>query len=198
MSADEPPDLYVVAGPNGSGKSTLIQALHSRLALPVIDPDALALELRPQAREQAAISAARLALRQQQAFLARRTGFILETTLSGNHILHLMDQARQRGFSIHMVFVCVDTVEGNIARITERVARGGHYVPDGDVRRRYERSLPNLPAALALADDAQIFDNSTVQGPREVATWRAGAIVGCAGDLPTWVTTALAALLPKS
>ena len=197
MSADTSPILYVIAGPNGSGKSTLSRVLRSRQALPVIDPDAIARTLRPEAVELAAVAAAREALRLQQMYLTRRTGFILETTLAGTHALRLMEQARGCGFSIRLVFVCLDTVEGNIARIAERVARGGHHVPENDVRRRYQRSLANLPAALALVEDALLLDNSTIQGPTEVLSWRTGEVVSCVPDLPAWAATALRALLPE-
>jgi predicted ABC-type ATPase len=66
----------VIAVPNGSGKSTLSCVLRSRVALLVIDSDAIARTLRPDAREGAAIAGARQALRRQQAHIALRTGFM--------------------------------------------------------------------------------------------------------------------------
>jgi predicted ABC-type ATPase len=40
----------------------------------------------------------------------------------------------------------------SIKRIRNRVAHGGHFVPDSDVRRRYARSMVNVPEAIRLAD----------------------------------------------
>ena len=37
---------------------------------------------------------------------------------------------------------------------------GGHDVPIDDIIRRYERSMENLPAALAFSDESFIYDNS--------------------------------------
>jgi predicted ABC-type ATPase len=85
-----------------------------------------------------------------------RRDFAVETTLSGRASLALIDSARARGYEIHLTFVALDSPERCIARIRTRALRGGHSVPDADVRRRYERSLANQPAALPMVDIAKI------------------------------------------
>jgi predicted ABC-type ATPase len=55
-------------------------------------------------------------------------------------------------------------VEVNLARIANRVLVGGHNVPEIDVRRRYQRSLNNLPIAVSRSDYVILFDNSSEQG----------------------------------
>ncbi len=72
-----------------------------------------------------------------------------------------------------------------------RVARGGHFVPDEDVQRRYTGSLQNLVRAIELADQVTIIDNTLEQGPRQVLAIDAGRITSQAQDLPAWVTTHL-------
>ena len=47
-----------------------------------------------------------------------------------------------------------------LSRIRQRIATGGHAVPDQDVRRRYDRSLKNLKTYTAIMDKIRIFDNS--------------------------------------
>jgi predicted ABC-type ATPase len=44
--------------------------------------------------------------------------------------------------------------------VRQRVALGGHPVPEDRIVARYERSLALLPDALALCDRAVLFDNS--------------------------------------
>ena len=57
-----------------------------------------------------------------------------------------------------------------VTRIRNRVLTGGHDVPEPDVRRRYHRSLKNLPIAMKRADHTILFDNSTTEeGYRPVA-----------------------------
>ena len=77
-------------------------------------------------------------------------------------------------------------------RIRNRVALGGHDVPEADVRRRFGRSLANLPAAIARADEAYLYDNNDPDLPhRELAiftadTWWTAEI------RPDWAAVALA------
>ena len=54
--------------------------------------------------------------------------------------------------------------------MANRVVLGGHDVPEGDVRRRFARSLANLPAAVELSAETRIYDNASPENPyREVA-----------------------------
>jgi predicted ABC-type ATPase len=47
-------------------------------------------------------------------------------------------------------------------RVAQRVARGGHHIPDDMVARRYVMGLHNMRHMfLPLADAAAIYDNST-------------------------------------
>jgi predicted ABC-type ATPase len=52
------------------------------------------------------------------------------------------------------MFVFLDSPEACMARIRERVRKGGHDVPEADVLRRYERSISNFWRAYRkIADD---------------------------------------------
>ena len=103
-----------------------------------------------------------------------------------------MDQARSAGYRIKLHYVSVNSVAQALDRIANRVALGGHDVPEGDVRRRFARSLENLPAAVARSDETRIYDNASPENPhREVAilTPRSRWI---AENPPPWLdTTAL-------
>ncbi len=102
-------------------------------------------------------------------FLRLRQSFTVETTLSGRTYLRMMALAHQLGYLITLIYIGTTSVEINIDRVRQRVLKGGHDVPVGDQRRRYPRSYANLPAALVLADEAILFDNSTEQGYALVA-----------------------------
>lgn len=156
MKARKQPILTVIAGPNGSGKSTLTAALWADLHMPVIDPDAIARSIDPLAPERAAVAAGREAIRRQVQYLESGASFAVETTLAGNTILRRMEYARRQGFTVHLIFVGTEDVQTNIERIAERVARGGHDVPEIDVRRRFSHSMHNLTKAIELTDRATI------------------------------------------
>jgi predicted ABC-type ATPase len=69
--------------------------------------------------------------------------------------------ARTHGYQISVVFVTLDTPALSLARIQERVANGGHHVPDEDVIRRFSRSRQQFWNTFRLlADDWQLFSNT--------------------------------------
>jgi predicted ABC-type ATPase len=99
----------------------------------------------------------------------------------------MMLDARRFGFEIVLVYIGTANVEINLGRIHQRVLAGGHDVPETDVRRRYQRSLANLPTAVTRADFTILFDNSTEEGYRMLA------ILSPAGSLwlnprPAWAS----------
>ena len=181
------PILHVVAGPNGSGKSTLTRSGRFGGAR-IVDPDAIARRMAPDAPEGAAGAAGREAIRERRGAIADRETLVVETTLSGHGALRLMDNARAAGYRVVLHYVSVDSVEQTLDRISCRVALGGHDVPEDDVRRRFDRSRANLPAAIMRADESRLYDNTNLDDPyREVAVLTRDART-FAENPPSWVT----------
>ena len=183
------PTLYVVAGPNGCGKSGFTKARLS--GFPVIDPDAIARRLAPEAPQDAAITAAREALREQRAAVAANRPFVVETTLSGGSPVRLMTLAKAKGYRLELHFMCVNSAEEALDRIASRVAQGGHSVPATDVRRRFVRSQANLAGAIAQADEARLYDNSNIDEPYRVVAVLTATERWLVADPPEWMTRAL-------
>jgi predicted ABC-type ATPase len=195
MTPARRPTVTIVAGPNGAGKSTLTAGLRTRLMVPVIDPDAIARALSPDDPASVAVEAGREAIRRRDNYLATGESFIIETTLSGRTILRFMTRARQSGYTVELVFISVENAQTLIDRIAGRVAQGGHHVPEVEVRRRYARSLRNLPQAVRVAVQVMIFDNSAEGSPQLVLTLVHGRLIESASSLPLWVSTHLSAIL---
>ena len=59
-----------------------------------------------------------------------------------------------------LVYVGLGDAKRNIQRVQQRVQNGGHDVPIEDIKRRFERSMANLPLATELADSFAVYDNS--------------------------------------
>lgn len=180
------PTLTVIAGPNGSGKSTLTQSVEFAGRDRLLDPDAIARRLNPLNPSAAAIAAGREVLRRTADYLNRGLSFAVETTLSSRSRVDLIREAKSRGYETHLLFVGLGSPERCITRIRNRAARGGHFVPDADVRRRYARSVANAAEALRLADTAKFYDNSG-GGHRLVLVANAGVVVWRAKVVPEWV-----------
>ena len=180
------PILFVVAGPNGCGKSSLTRTTWFG-DVDIIDPDAIVRGMMAGNPGQAA----REALRRRRAALAGGRTHLVETTLTGSGILRHITAARREGYRIALHYVSVASPDQALDRIRNRVALGGHDVPEADARRRFARSHANLPAALVLADEALLYDNTDPDRPhREVAILKDGAW-WVAEAVPDWTAEAL-------
>lgn len=184
------PVLTVVGGPNGSGKSSIIRSVELEGRDDLLEADAIAKRINPANPRRAAVAAAREVILGIREYLKSHQSFAIETTLSSRSTLATMRQAQAHGFIVRLVYVCLDNPERSIQRVRQRVAQGGHDVPDADIRRRYNRSLLNLPAALLLVHQAIVFDNSEAE-PRKVLETRFGTVVWRTNDEPAWVRRAL-------
>lgn len=147
----------VVAGPNGAGKSTYTRGFIVD-TVPVIDPD------RPASEPQGAVSLGRGVLNEVQRRLDEGESFAVETTLSGKLPRKWIAWARSRGYSITLHYIALASPEIAAARVRRRVQLGGHDVPERDIRRRFARSLAELPIVAALVDRLVIIDNSRDPG----------------------------------
>ncbi len=181
------PTLYVIAGPNGCGKSTLTR-MSGFTGIDIIDPDAIARGLGSGKH----VQAAREALRRRRDALGAGRTHLVETTLAGTTILRHIATAQRKDYWIVLHFVSVGSPDLALDRIRNRVALGGHDVPEADVRRRFERSHASLPAAISWADVVLLYDNADPDRPyREVAviteklSWISEAV-------PDWAAAALA------
>ena len=163
--------LYIIAGPNGVGKTTfatefLPQYVHCRN---FVNADLIATGLSPFSPEIASIRAGRLVLEQINTFAGRGIDFGFETTLSGKAYVGLLKDLKKRGYRIHLFFLWVPNAQLSLARIKDRVARGGHNVPSEDVIRRFQRSISNFFGTYQpLLDTWHLFDNSS-EKPRLIA-----------------------------
>ncbi|MEN0140219.1 MAG: ATPase, partial [Rhodococcus sp. (in: high G+C Gram-positive bacteria)] len=67
---------------------------------------------------------------------------------------------------------------------------GGHDVPEDKIRRRYQRLWALVAQAFPHCDHVSVYDNSTSSGPRIVAQFADGHLVGEA-TWPAWTPVEL-------
>ncbi|MBQ7185301.1 MAG: AAA family ATPase [Alphaproteobacteria bacterium] len=147
--------FYLIGGPNGSGKTTLAREL-------IADkPDVVFLNSDDIAREQnmSPFDASRIILKQSYDIISNNKSFAWETTLAGHSHNKFIKITKDQGYKIVFLYVFLPSVEQNVARVHQRVALGGHDVPEEDIRRRYTNSLNNLGDVCSKADIWEIYNN---------------------------------------
>ena len=120
--------------------------------------------------------------------LEEKRDFVFETVFSSDEKLEFLRKAHEQGFFIRFFFVCTESPEINVARITKRFLEGGHEVPISKIISRYYKSLLNALKAISFVDRAYIYDNSIEdQLPRLLYRTTEGKIFKqYTGDIPKW------------
>jgi predicted ABC-type ATPase len=164
-----------VGGPNGSGKTTFFTRLFgSSPSVEFVNADVVAMELNHEAPEKAAIAAGREVLKRLHQLEQERRDFAFEATLSGVWHAKYLQGLRDAGFKIVIFFLWLRSEELAVQRVKQRRRRGGHNVPEADIRRRYLRSVYNMENLYRyLADDWFLYDNSD-QTPQLIVSEESG------------------------
>ena len=184
------PILHILAGPNGAGKTTLYEAQIQPLTdAPFVNADRLAFEALGRhalTREEAELGQD-LANRRREALMAAGESLVTESTFSHPSKLDLIRRAKALGYRVFVYHVNLESADDAVARVAAREARGGHPVPEANIRGRYERNQPLIREAVRMADRARVFDNSVLgRPPRPVISFVGGRVKDIAGDLPAW------------
>lgn len=167
------PELIVVGGPNGAGKSTFIREFLKRKTYRYLCADEAAFELCPEAPETVAVAAGRLFLRQMEETRQEGVDVIIESTLSGKSFALQIRKFRALGYLVRCVFVTPLNPDKSVERVQMRVSKGGHFVPEADIRRRFHRSHQNFwQCYRKLSDQWRVHLNETDEGHSVIAMGR--------------------------
>ncbi|HEX3674130.1 MAG TPA: hypothetical protein VHU87_07625 [Rhizomicrobium sp.] len=79
--------------------------------------------------------------------------------------IDVLRRARALGYFNILYFVGTESPELNVARVAQRVALGGHDVPEDRIVARYKTTMALLPKAVAECDRTVLFDNSYHDAP---------------------------------
>lgn len=165
--------FWLIAGPNGAGKTTLTSRLRNVFpALPQpLNPDAVSLELLKErgfdgfaeapsdVLRECFLGGANWVAQEIETRLGRGESVGVETVLSTEKYLPLFREMSQSG-GANLLYVGNQRPEISIERVAARVQKGGHDVPAGKIRSRWQRSLKLLPVFLDFASQAWVFDHS--------------------------------------
>ena len=160
----------IIAGVNGTGKSSLRGVLEGQEVLlgHIIDADAIA-----KMNNYDNIKAGKKAVEEIKYCL-------------DNNISFTQEQARKQGYYVIMYYVGLNSKEESLARIENRVRKGGHDIPKNDVCRRFDNRFDSLKRIVPLCDEVIFYDNEN--GFIKVAEIKNNKFNYSNGYRPKWIT----------
>jgi len=163
--------IWVLAGTNGAGKSSIAGEFLRASGGDYFNPDEAARVIRsaiPSLSQAEANSRAwtENVTRLQNA-IDQRHEYFFESTLGGETITRMLQAAMVAGIAVRIWYAGLSSPQLHIARVAARVRRGGHDIPEADIRRRYDNSRLNLVRLLPRLTELKVFDNSAEADPAQ-------------------------------
>jgi predicted ABC-type ATPase len=156
-------NLYIIAGCNGAGKTTASFTILPDIITcnEFVNADEIARGLSPFHPEKVSFEAGRIMLSRINELLDKNESFAFETTLSTRSYKNKIKEAKQKGYTITLIFLWIKNIELAKERVKIRVTEGGHYIAPHIIERRFIKGLKNLfEIYLPIIDGAFIFDNT--------------------------------------
>lgn len=159
------PELTIIAGPNGAGKSRLCPFYVSPASF---DGDKLMMRLRREHPEWpdrwiSGTVASELEKQKTEALLQKRD-FAFETNFSSDMVLRMVQDFREAGFKVSLVYFGLYSEDESVSRVIHRVQTGGHDVADDVIRFNFNEGLRNAQQHLYLFDNVTFIDGNSDYG----------------------------------
>lgn len=199
--------IVVLAGANGAGKSSVAGAALESQGGTFYDPDKAtgAYLSEGMTLEEANSRAWHRGGEQLERATRQGLNYAFETTLGGATMTRLLLQAATQRQAVRVWYVGLASPELHIQRVRERVARGGHDIPERQIRERWETSRENLVRLLPHIAELVVYDNSETVDLFEGETPRPARLlhikdgriryVGPIDEVPDWAKPILEAAM---
>ena len=159
-------NLYVIAGCNGAGKTTASFTILPEIldCKEFVNADEIAKGLSPFQPEKVAVEAGRIMISRINNLLEDELSFAFETTLATKSYKNKILLARNKGYTVTLLFFWLQTIDLAKERVATRVLEGGHDIPKDVIQRRYINGIKNLFSIyIPIVDELMIFDNSQMK-----------------------------------
>lgn len=156
-------NLYIIAGCNGAGKTTASFTILPEIldCKEFVNADEIARGLSPFQPEKVSFEAGRIMLNRIDELLNENENFAFETTLSTRSYKNKVLEAKEKGYTVTLLFFWLQTIQLAKERVKTRVFEGGHNIESEVIERRFLSGIKNLfDIYLPIIDGAYIFDNS--------------------------------------
>jgi predicted ABC-type ATPase len=164
-------EVLMIGGANGSGKTTIAFKMLSPYfdVYEFVNADEIAKGLNPLKPDTANISAGRVMIKRIENLTDSKKNFAFETTCAGHHHVQTLNRCCEAGYSTHMIFLWLPSIEMAIERVKARILQGGHSIPENTIHRRYQLGLSNaVNLYLPMVNNAVFMDASSYD-PEKIA-----------------------------
>lgn len=165
-------EFVIIGGANGSGKTTFADAYSKKYPFDYINADKIVEDLGGDGVNQPEplkIKAGRRFFQQFDTLLEADKNIMVESTLSGQYLLRLIRKVKELNYSVQTIYIFLENPAICIERIKGRVLKGGHFVPDDMVIRRYNRSKENFWKKYKSVSDRWFLIYNSKQEFTEIA-----------------------------
>ena len=155
--------VLILAGPNGAGKTTFAREfLPDEAQCPTfVNADLIAAGLSPFRPDAAAMRAGRLMLDFIDDLVTRGESFAFESTLATRSYVRRVSAWQTAGYQVTILFLALPSADAAVQRVQERIAQGGHAIPEEVIRRRFSAGRANFENIYKpLADAWALYDSS--------------------------------------
>ncbi|WDF69136.1 hypothetical protein PQ465_01855 [Sphingobacterium oryzagri] len=125
--------------------------------------------------------------------MKKGVSYAFESVMSHPSKLEEIKHAKELAYKTYLYFVCLDDPLLNISRVSNRVEKGGHAVPDEKIIQRYDRVLDLLLSAVGICEKSFLFDNSSAAGMTLIAQLDKGQLTIMVDEdkLPNWFISSI-------
>ena len=168
------PNLYIISGCNGAGKTTASFTILPEMlnCKEFVNADEIAKGLSPFQPERVSFQAGRIMLERIEELINLEVDFGFETTLTTLSYVNTIGLAKEKGYTVTLIYFWLENVDLAIERVKLRVTEGGHDIPEEVIRRRYYRGMANLTMKFIHLCDYWIVINNSIRPFNFVAEGR--------------------------
>jgi predicted ABC-type ATPase len=187
------PNLVVIAGCNGSGKSTFSSIILNQ-QFSIFDADKRKKELYDAFKFDFELRDQMAWTQTSQEFenlvfsaITTRKDFAFETNFHAEP-LYWINQFIDAGYTINLLFFCLENIELAKLRVAIRFENGGHFVANDEVEKRFISGYKNLDKLYQYFDAIFLLEASKSSSvPRLIVDYQKGSGCSINHQLPSYL-----------
>lgn len=153
--------LVIVGGVHGAGKSTFCRELQEIKQFSYLSPQEILKEIVGGCGRQEIYKILSERVRE---YMSNYQPFIFEHVMSGDFVNKLMLLAKENSYSVHLIYIDIDSADLACKRIDKRIASCGHDVERDKVSSRLEESRNKFYKDYKdRADSWDLYDNNEMK-----------------------------------